>query len=726
MVSFIYEYIRGEDKVYLKTLNLYNFRKFGEGDNSSPGLTVQLNRNLNLIVGENDSGKTAIIDAIRYLLGSLSDDFDKITDEDFYYITKDESSEKFMIEGIFSDLNSKEAGVFLEWLSFDSSNEYELRVILTAERKNNENGKDYIERKVSAGEKNCEMRLKGQARELLKTTYLKPLRDASAELKPGFRSRLVNILKAHSVFKGGETHELVQVMEEANHKIETFFETEYKTDRSLIKDIENVLSDFYDNAELNKSKAKFNVSKNDLTSILRKLSLNTDEINLGLGNQNLLFIATEMLLLNNFSIEDEIIGPNITLIEEIEAHLHTQAQIRLIKYLELELEKSNYSSQFILTTHSSDLVSSINPENIIMVHNNTSYPMGQLYTLLNENDYKFLERFLDATKCNLFFAKGIIFVEGESEMLLIPALAELLGIPLHKSGVSIVNVHGTSFERYIKLFSRSKYWTQQLKLPLLNIPVSIITDVDVKPYVYYEKEGFESIYSIRDNSQLESIIKLLKIDKEKLNDEFIGMEYSTLRKLAKDFNFEVNKSNEQNLELALKVNINEEYIQKCKDTKIRQLNEKYGSYNCNLKLGIAPDWTLEYSLSLSSLRKILYKAVHGLRYKDAFIGKRLIEFNQFESKISDTIIEKDAYEIFRPIQKKLVSKAEIAQNVSIDLLNLSETYKDNKAQLEDIKRIVLQDRKLKYLVEAIKHVSMFDNSVKAENPGEKVGVSNDS
>jgi putative ATP-dependent endonuclease of OLD family len=417
--------------MYLKTLNLYNFRKFAEREDSSPGLTVHFNKNLNLIVGENDSGKTAIIDAIRYLLGSLSDDYEKITMEDFYCINKDEFAKSFIIEGIFTDLNEKEAGIFLEWLSFDADNEYQLRVILKAERKTNENGKEYIDKKILAGEVNCELRLNSQARDLLKTTYLKPLRDANSELKPGFRSRLVNILKAHPIFQSGESNELVQVMEEANIKIEKFFQKEYTKGHSLIKDIENILGDFYDNTELKKSKAKFNVSKNDLTSILRKLSLNTEEINLGLGNQNLLFIATEMLLLNNFLNESESIGPNITLIEEIEAHLHTQAQIRLIKFLESELEKSNYSSQFILTTHSSNLVSSINPSNIIMVHNNFCYPMSKDYTLLNENDYKFLERFLDATKCNLFFAKGIILVEGESEMLLIPALAELIGLPLH-------------------------------------------------------------------------------------------------------------------------------------------------------------------------------------------------------------------------------------------------------------------------------------------------------
>lgn len=34
-------------------------------------------------------------------------------------------------------------------------------------------------------------------------------------------------------------------------------------------------------------------------------------------------------------------------------------------------------------------------------------------------DYNFLERFLDATKANLFFARGVIMVEGDAENLLI-------------------------------------------------------------------------------------------------------------------------------------------------------------------------------------------------------------------------------------------------------------------------------------------------------------------
>src|SRR3546814_4429225 len=64
------------------------------------------------------------------------------------------------------------------------------------------------------------------------------------------------------------------------------------------------------------------------------------------------------------------------------------------------------------------------------------------YTTLcrSPSDYAFLRRFLDVTKANLFFARAVLIVEGEAENILLPAIAELLGRPLSKYGVSIVNV----------------------------------------------------------------------------------------------------------------------------------------------------------------------------------------------------------------------------------------------------------------------------------------------
>ena len=62
--------------MYLSELRLWNFRKYGvdtdDLDGINPGVIVLLNPGLNVLIGENDSGKTAIVDAIRHLLGAQS------------------------------------------------------------------------------------------------------------------------------------------------------------------------------------------------------------------------------------------------------------------------------------------------------------------------------------------------------------------------------------------------------------------------------------------------------------------------------------------------------------------------------------------------------------------------------------------------------------------------------------------------------------------------------
>ncbi|MFP3449903.1 TOPRIM nucleotidyl transferase/hydrolase domain-containing protein, partial [Pseudomonas sp. SIMBA_067] len=63
-------------------------------------------------------------------------------------------------------------------------------------------------------------------------------------------------------------------------------------------------------------------------------------------------------------------------------------------------------------------------------------------TKLLKSDYEFLRRFIDATKANLFFARGVAIVEGPAESLLLPALAAAAGYSFNEHGISCVNVGG--------------------------------------------------------------------------------------------------------------------------------------------------------------------------------------------------------------------------------------------------------------------------------------------
>ena len=196
---------------------------------------------------------------------------------------------------------------------------------------------------------------------------------------------------------------------------------------------------------------------------------------MGLGSQNLLSIAIELLNLKRRNWP----GLRLGLIEELEAHIHPQRQLGIIENLQLQ-----DNVQFILTTHSPNLASKVKLDNLIICEkdSNNIFPMGQDFTKLGKTDYAFLERFLDVTKSNLFFAKGVVLVEGWSEELLLPALAKRIGHDLTKKGISIVNVGNTAFLRYAKIFQRKIN-------PEMAIPVSVVTDIDIKP----EKEDHDNV-----------------------------------------------------------------------------------------------------------------------------------------------------------------------------------------------------------------------------------------
>lgn len=97
-------------------LKLYNFRRFKSVD-GVPGLHITFHKGLNALVGENDSGKTAVIDALKLILLTESNEFIRPIDEDFYSDERGTASE-FKIDCTISDFTPNEAKNFIEYLNF--------------------------------------------------------------------------------------------------------------------------------------------------------------------------------------------------------------------------------------------------------------------------------------------------------------------------------------------------------------------------------------------------------------------------------------------------------------------------------------------------------------------------------------------------------------------------------------------------------------------------------
>lgn len=498
--------------MYIAKLSLWNFRKFGIPeytiDINSPHLEVEFKPIMNVLIGENDSGKTAIIDAIKYVLKTHAYEKIWITDNDFY-----EGSSEFRIEIIIKGFTDLEASHFTEWLSWENvtsngqtTNLPFLRLIFKAHRR--ENG--IWPSPISAGSTIDGSMLDPDAREYLKVTYLKPLRDAEDEMAAKKASRLSQILSGHDLFRKDQAtpHRFEEIVKTANNDIENWFidtapNTNGKTNKEQIKDIvDGFLKSFISPS----SEANLSLANPDLKNILEKLSLQIiNQTNPGLGSENRLYMAAELLHLS----KDNTLGMRSCLIEELEAHLHPQAQMKVIEALEKE-----ENVQFIITTHSPNLASKINisqdkTTNVILCKNSKAYSLYPGKTQLQKKDYWHLQHFLDVTKSNMFFAKGIMMVEGWAEAILIPAIARAMGKDLTFSEVSIVNIGSTAYIHFAKIYMPTDR--------VMDMPVAIITDLDIRP----NENGQFSTDA--ENAKRQDITS--KIDTEHYNNIQINIAY---------------------------------------------------------------------------------------------------------------------------------------------------------------------------------------------------------
>ena len=221
--------------------------------------------------------------------------------------------------------------------------------------------------------------------------------------------------------------------------------------------------------------------------MFRELSENS------LGYNNLLYLATILAELEG--LDDSKTLHKVLLIEEPEAHLHPQLQIRLLRYLQDRSEERDI--QVIVTTHSPTIAASVKLETINVLSiskiGETPYYVSLATCGLTDNGKFFLERWLDITKSTLLFAKGIILVEGIAESLVIPELAKIfikeknLNSEASKEqlrtladyGVAIINMGGIYFDYFFQLFKGYRIKDNEYeKLDYINIKCVGITDCD--------------------------------------------------------------------------------------------------------------------------------------------------------------------------------------------------------------------------------------------------------
>lgn len=501
--------------MFISKVQIRNFRVFDE-----IGVIAKLRKGVNAIIGENNSGKTAFIDALRLAFSVTSykkDLYFSLTD--FHVDNAGKRADESQFDVYFDEVP---ADFYEIWTPEDTSKgELHIRFYTVPTK----SGMSKIKYEAWGGSAKGNA-LTAETIDAIRVAYFGALRDANNELKPSRTGKLGSLFS--TIAATDEAREkLIAILREANEKISADVSVKQvdkiindnlsKIEQAILSQrigiglieprFESIASSLHawlkprllflvkENAVYDSVKALFsddewksNTQETEDGTYIKTESLEAKvlipeikqaiqlELNKafeisqnGLGYNNLLFMAVVLGDIGK-AASDTLF--NLLLVEEPEAHLHPQLQELVHRFLfdNTDGEKA----QTIYTSHSPTLVSRIGIKNLVLLYENVHRISSLSFSdsNLDSVDLLYLEKFLDVTKSQLFFAKGIIFVEGICEALLLPEFAKLLNRNLDRYAVEVVNIDGVSFRPFANLLTFANDGGRQ------TIKAAIITDDD--------------------------------------------------------------------------------------------------------------------------------------------------------------------------------------------------------------------------------------------------------
>lgn len=312
--------------MFLVELRIENFRMFGEGAHA---FALSLKAGLTALVGENDTGKTAIIDALRFVLGTRDQEYCRVEDSDFHWPPGAKVRRtQIRIRCKFDDLTIHDKGAFAEYLTYverDGRQDVVLHVNWTAKDTTGaHSSRRFVSQDLRSGEAGDGPVMDTEVRNLLRSTYLRPLRDAERAMSAGRGSRLSQILQHTKEIKEiGKKYDpqtnptpdpaslsVLGVGDYANTLLGNHQGIKGARER-LNKSYLKPLS--FSGANLTGHISVSHAGDDDsrLRQLLEKLELELKDenaiepANRGLGSNNLLFMACELLLLGSAPISPQ-------------------------------------------------------------------------------------------------------------------------------------------------------------------------------------------------------------------------------------------------------------------------------------------------------------------------------------------------------------------------------------------------------------------------------------
>lgn len=446
--------------MYLANLRISRFR-------SCSDVTISLRPDLTVLVGENNGGKSNVVDSVRLLTLPLSGRRERYPeDED---VRRHSAIQSFEIEGAFKALSDTLKGLLISAVPDPMKDEAIFGYRYESRSERWPRGKTTL----WAGRFDTNEPEAGST-SLIRHVYLPPLRDAYQALGTGSGARVMALLR-HFLPKDQENDFLAGVRRGDDRPgILTTINTQIGAALGMLTDgirPQTAALDF-------SVETLFDVAR-DLRFQLADAGLSPEDIRAsGLGYSNLLYMATVVVELAKAREADL----TIFLVEEPEAHLHPQLQSLVLEFLlnqacqsaqrTVEPGDAEGRIQIVVTTHSPNLTAWVSPlhlvvmrsrrcdENGVQTSESVSIPISELG--LKQKVLNKVSRYIDITRSALLFGNKAILVEGIAEALLLPVLAKnivLVDDPngwRRFKGTVIVPIDGVDFRPYVEILLRPR------------------------------------------------------------------------------------------------------------------------------------------------------------------------------------------------------------------------------------------------------------------------------